>query len=371
MEDTVTMSSKELQRAETLALVVAKRMSQQAAAELLGLTTRQLRRLQRRYEVQGGAGLVSGRRGRPSNRRLPVERRAEALRIVRDHYADFGPTLAHEKLTEVHGLRLSVETLRRWMVEDGLWLTRAKRRDRVQQPRHRRACVGELIQIDGSDHEWFEARAERCTLLVYIDDASGRLMHLHFCEAESTFAYFAATRRYLELHGKPVAFYSDKATVFRVNAKEPVGGDGFTQFGRAMHALNIDSICANPPAAKGRVERANLTLQDRLVKELRLAGVSDMDAANRFAPVFIEDFNRRFAKTPASEHDAHRPLAAHESLDDEFRWQETRKVSRQMTLNYKRVLYRITPCELAQQAVGNRVLVSEADDGAVRLFFEG
>lgn len=138
-----------------------------------------------------------------------------------------------------------------------------------------------------------------------------------------------------------------------------------------MHALKIDSICANTPAAKGRVERANLTLQDRLVKELRLAGICDMDAANRFAPGFIEDFNRRFAKTPASEHNAHRLLAAHESLDDEFRWQETRKVSRQMTLNYKRVLYRITPCKLAQQAVGNRVLVSEAEDGAVRLFFKG
>ena len=169
-------------------------------------------------------------------------------------------------------MELSVETLRHWMIEDGLWVPRARREPRIQQPRRRRPCRGELIQIDGCDHEWFEERATRCTLLVFVDDATSALMELLFCESESAFSYFAAMRSYLEQHGKPVALYSDKAGVFRVNQKEPHGGAGVTQFSRALGSLNIDILCANTPAAKGRVERAHLTLQDRLVKELRLRG---------------------------------------------------------------------------------------------------
>jgi len=173
---------------------------------------------------------------------------------VRARYADFGPTLAREKLIECHGLSVSTETLRKWMTEDGLWVPHARRRDRVYQARRRRDCVGELIQIDGCDHDWFEERAPRCVLLVYVDDATSRLMQMHFCEAESTFEYFEATRGYIGRFGKPVAFYSDKATVFRVNASEPRGGDGVTQFGRAMSDLNVDIICANSAPA---------TLRDR------------------------------------------------------------------------------------------------------------
>jgi hypothetical protein len=212
------------------------------------------------------------------------------LATVRSRYEGFGPTLAHEKLTELHGLRLSVETLRHWMIEDGLWIPRACREPRIQQPRRRRPCRGELIQIDGSDHEWFEERAGRCTLLVFVDDATSALMELRFCESESAFSYFTAMRSDLEQHGKPVALYSDKATIFRVNKKELQGGTGVTQFGRALDSLNIDILCANTPAAKGRVERAHLTLQDRLVKDLRLRGISDLEAS--FAPEFIADYKR-------------------------------------------------------------------------------
>jgi hypothetical protein len=176
------------------------------------------------------------------------------------------------QLREVHGIALGRETLRLWMVEAGLWLDRNQRRKHVHQPRHRRDCVGELVQVDGCEHWWFEARGPQCTLLVFIDDATSRLMHLQFVESESTFAYFHAARAYLEAWGKPVAFYSDKHGVFRVNHEGAIGGDGMTQFGRALHALNIDIICANSSQAKGRVERAHKTLQDRLVKELRLAG---------------------------------------------------------------------------------------------------
>ena len=185
--------------------------------------------------------------------------------MIRERYWDFGPTLAAEKLREVHQITLGRETLRLWMIEAGIWADRKQRRNQVHQPRHRRECVGELVQIDGCEHWWFEDRGPQCTLLVFVDDATSRLMHLQFVESESTFAYFHAARAYLEAWGKPVAFYSDKHGVFRVNHPGALGGDGMTQFGRALHALNIDIICANSSPAKGRVERAHKTLQDRLV----------------------------------------------------------------------------------------------------------
>jgi hypothetical protein len=190
-------------------------------------------------------------------------------------------------------------------------------------------------------------------------------MELLFCESESAFSYFTALRSYLEHHGKPVALYSDKAGVFRVNRKEPQGGAGVTQFGRALSSLNIDILCANTPAAKGRVERAHLTLQDRLVKELRLREISDVDAANAFAPEFIADYNRRFARVPRSEHDAHRPLQPSEDLARVFRWQETRLVSKSLTVNYKRVLYVLDPTDAARAARRKAVGIEEREDGSL------
>jgi len=183
-----------------------------------------------------------------------------------------------------------------------------KQRRTFHQPRLRRECRGELIQIDGSDHRWFEDRAPPCTLLVFIDDATGALMQLRFVVSESTFSYFEALEGYLSDHGRPVAFYSDKHTVFRVAQQGAKSGHGMTQFGRPMNDLNIEILCANSSQAKGRVERANRTLQDRLVKELRLAGVSDMEAGNAFLPSFVERYNARFAKMPRRRDDLHRPL---------------------------------------------------------------
>jgi hypothetical protein len=368
--DLITMSTRELERVSLMRRIAERRTTQREVAAQLGLSLRQIERLYAAYKVAGASGLVSKRRGGVSHRRLPNELRATAMALVRARYSDFGPTLAHEKLVEQHGLELSVETLRKWMREDGLWQTRRERRKRAQQPRRRRACMGELVQIDGSDHEWFEERGPRCTLLVYVDDATSRLMELRFAP-ESTFDYFESTRRYLDRFGKPVAFYSDKASVFRVNAKDPKAGDGYTQFGRALSDLNVDIICANTAAAKGRVERANQTLQDRLVKELRLRGISTVDAGNAFLTEFREDFNRRFAREPQSPHDAHRPLLAHESLDDTFTWQEDRKVSSNLTLHYKRVMYLLDPSERAHEAGGKHVQVRENADGTVRIFFAG
>ena len=308
---------------------------------------------------------------RRRNRRKPEELRTKALAIIREQYWDFGPTLAAEKLREVHEIAVGRETLRLWMIGAGIWADRKQRRKRVHQPRHRRECVGELVQIDGCEHWWFEDRGPQCTLLVFIDDATSRLMHIQFVESESTFAYFRAARAYLELWGKPVAFYSDKHGVFRVNHPGALGGDGMTQFGRALHALNIDIICANSSQAKGRVERAHKTLQDRLVKELRLAGAATLAAGNALLRAFMADYNARFAKPPANKKDLHRPMLAGDDLDDAFAWKEERTLSRALTLQYDKVLFILEPGDQAKAAIGKRVTVVDYPDGRLSIRYNG
>lgn len=294
-----------------------------------------------------------------------------ALLIIRERYADFGPTLACEKLAELHGLYLAKETVRKLMIQAGLWIPRKLRPSRVHQPRPRRACIGELIQIDGCEHRWFEERGPACTLLVYVDDATSRLMQLLFVSSESTFTYFEATRGYLERYGKPLAFYSDKASVFRINNKQATGGDGQTQFGRAMNELNITGICANTSSAKGRVERAHLTLQDRLVKELRLRGISTPEAANAFVEEFMADYNRRFAKPPRHDFDVHRPLENNENLEAIFTWREQRKVSKNLTLQYDKKLYLLEDNEENRRFQGKYIDVWQYPDGTIELRANG
>jgi len=365
------MSDGELVRLEVLRDVDQKRLTTAAAEQLLGLERRQVFRLLKAYRAEGAAGLISKRRGRRSNRRKPEALRRAALAMIREWYWDFGPTLVAEKLHEVHGITLGRETLRLWMIEAGLWLDRKQRRKRVHQPRLRRECVGELVQVDGCEHWWFEDRGPQCTLLVFIDDATGRLMHLQFVESESTFAYFHATRAYLEAWGKPVAFYSDKHGVFRVNHPGALGGDGMTQFGRALHALNIDIICANSSQAKGRVERAHKTLQDRLVKELRLAGASTLAEGNALLPAFMADYNARFAKLPANKKDLHRPLHGGDDLDDAFAWKEQRRLSQALTLQYDKVIFILEPSEPAKAAIGKYVTVFDYPDGRLAIRHNG
>ena len=341
----VTMSNKELHRLPVIQAVVEKRLRRRDAASQLDLTERQVQRLMNRFRESGAAGLTNTRRGMPGTHHIDIALRHRILTLLRENYVGFGPTLAAEKLQERHGISVSVETLRCWMTADGLWVPHAHRRPRVYQPRYRRDCLGELIQIDGSHHDWFEGRASKCCLLVYIDDATGRLMHLRFCQSESTFDYMLATREYMDKHGKPVAFYSDKHAVFRVSQAE-TRRTGMTQFGRALHDLNIELICANSSQAKGRVERANLTLQDRLIKEMRLENISGIDAANAWLDVFIRDFNCRFARPATYPKDLHRPVSENRSeLDDIFAWQTLRTLSKSLTFQYDKMLYLVEPSE--------------------------
>lgn len=370
MKGLISMNYRELERYEQIQHILEGRTTQRAAADRLGLSYRQMKRLVRRYRQHGPHGIVSTRRGKPGNHRFPGVFREHVLALVREQYADFGPTLAREKLLERHGLYVGCETLRGWMAHAGLWVPRALRKT-IQQPRPRRACFGELIQVDGCEHRWFEERAPACTVLTYVDDATSRLQLIRFVPSESTFDYMQATQDYLRRYGKPVALYSDKCTVFRVNKAGAVQGTGMTQFGRAMHELNIEILCANTPAAKGRVERAHSTLQDRLVKELRLRDICTLPAANAFAEALVEDYNARFAKPAYLPQDVHRPLLRHERLEDIFTWQEQRSVSQALTLQYDKVLYLLEPSPENQRLVGKRVTVIDYPDNRLRIEHEG
>ena len=274
-------------------------------------------------------------------------------------------------LAEKHALTVSRETLRGWMLEAGLWRSRKQRRQ-FHQPRLRREALGELVQIDGSEHRWFEDRAEPCSLLVFIDDATGRLMQLRFVPSESAFAYFEALQGYLEAHGCPVAFYSDKHSVFRVARKEAKGGQGMTQFGRALAELNIEILCANSSQAKGRVERVNRTLQDRLVKDLRLAGISSIEAGNAFLPGFMARFNARFAVAPARPNDLHRPLnVAPDRLRRILCHRERRHVGQQLTLSYERKRIMLEKTDVTIGLAGQYVDTYAFADGRLEVRWNG
>jgi transposase len=371
MDEILPMSAKEITRLEVMQRLKEKRLLQKEAATLLGLSVRQVKRLWRKYRKQAAKGLVSVKRGKASNRRLDAGVVQQALDLVKKKYADFGPTLAHEKLVEVHKIQISRESVRKLMLEEGVWKPRRKKKAEVHQMRERRACFGELVQIDGSDHAWFEERGERCTLLVFIDDATGKLLELLFVVDETFFAYCAAARHYFEREGKPVTFYSDKHGVFRVNAAQPQGTtNGLTQFGRAMQELDIQIICANSPQAKGRVERANQTLQDRLVKELRLRNLSTIETANPYLEEFREDFNRRFAVSPRSTHDAHRPLLPTENLDRIFTRQRTTALSKNLTLQYNKVIYQIQTDRPSYALQHVQVLLCENAQGEVTILYK-
>lgn len=341
-ESSGVFTLKEINRVKIIQDVIERRITTRRAAEHLGISDRQCRRLLARYREGGPLGMASRRCGMRGNRQLPPGLADEALELIKTRYADFGPTLAREKLEELHGLFLGKETVRRIMVRAGLWIPRKQRAARIPQPRYRRPCTGELIQIDGCDHDWFEGRGPACTALVYVDDATSKLMELLFVKSESTFSYLHAT-----------------------------GGDGHTQFGRAMHELNIQTICAETSPAKGRVERAHLTLQDRLVKELRLQGICSMEAANDFAEAYMADYNRRFGKVPRHDFDVHRAVEHDEDLELIFTVREKRKVSKSLTIQYDKMLYLIEDSELSRRAIGKYIDVYHYPDGRKELRLNG
>jgi transposase len=357
----LAMSRPELARLETLARVRAGALTQREAATRLRLSERQVRRLERRLEEGGPAALGDRRRGKPSNHRLDPALVAQALALVRMHYADFGPSFANEKLRERHGLVLSTETLRQALIRDGLWQPHRRHTRRIHPPRERRPQFGELVQIDGSPHDWFEGRGPRCSLLVLVDDATSALVGLHFAPNETTVAYFEVLRTTIACYGRPLAFYSDRHSIFRVPQAVKTAAE--TQVARALRELEIELICANSPQAKGRVERANRTLQARLRRELRLRNISSIEAANAYLPDFIGTYNERFACEPACQGDAHRSAAGFD-LDAILAVRIEKRLSKDRTLQVDRAIYIV---EDERVTAGSRVTLIERPHHAFEL----
>jgi transposase len=317
-EDRVIMSVKELRRVHVIRQTREKKLTQVKAGALLGLTPRHIRRLIARVEQAGDHGLAHQGRGKPSNRRLPEKLKTTALTLCETRYGDFGPTLAAEQLAEHQGITLSDETVRGWLLAKGV--THFQRRKRPHRAwRERKAHVGELVQLDGSHHDWFEERGPRCVLLAYIDDANSRVF-ARFYEYEGTIPAMDSFQRYVRRYGLPLAVYADKHTTYQSPAPPTVdeqlaGVTPMSQFGRALGELGVELIAAHSPQAKGRVERLFKTLQDRLVKALRLAGIATIEAANRFVEEWLPRYNQRCTVPPAQATDLHRPRPAHRELD--------------------------------------------------------
>lgn len=340
MNEWLTMNTRDLDRLRVIQMVVKGTLTWKLAAAQLQVSERQIGNLCARVRREGPRGILHRLRGRPSNRRLPARVVARALALVRQRYHDFGPTFAAEHLRERHGVALSVATLRRVLIQAGLW---RPRRERVRHRawRARRPCVGMLVQVDGSEHAWFEGRGPRCVLVLYIDDATSRLLEGEFVTAEDTLTLMRTTKRYLHRYGRPVAFYVDKDSIYRVNRQPTLEEQlqdtpPLTQFTRAMTELGIAVITAHSPQAKGRVERSFRTHQDRLVKELRLRKIATLPAANAFLwKQYLPRHNARYAQMPAHPIDAHRPLRRTQDVDQILTVRTERTVRADWTVRFR------------------------------------
>jgi transposase len=364
-EDRIEMSQRERDRLKVLHGVKEGQFTQAKAAELLGLTARQVRRLQERLAERGDAGLVHRLRGQPSNRQLDAKLRRQVLREYRQRYADFGPTFACEKLAE-QGLHVSPATLRRWLLAEGLW-ERQRRRDVHRQRRPRRACFGELVQMDTSLHEWTEGRGEDMVLINMIDDATSRVL-ARFYPADTVEAHFDLLGRWLEKFGRPLALYTDRHGIFEAHQKGQPDYVGETQFSRALSELDIALIKARSPQAKGRVERSFGTAQDRWVKEMRLAKVKTITQANALLERLLPEHNRRFSVAAAETADAHRAVGAAHRLSAILSVQEERVVSNDYTVRFDNRLYQLDkPIYPGER--GGKVTIELRLDGTMAIRF--
>lgn len=369
----IAMSPKELQRVPVIESVLAKQVTQVEAAVCLELSTRQARRLERRFEREGAGGLAHRSRGRRSNRAKPLKIRAQVLALIREKYPDFGPTLASEKLGERDKIVVSDETLRLWMRSEGLWAGRRRPRPH-RQWRERRACLGQMVQMDGSHHDWLEGRARKLVLMGYIDDATGKA-YARFYDSEDLPGALDSFKRYVRLYGIPQSIYLDKHTIYR-SPKEPTveeqlqGKDPQSQFERALSELGVKVIHANSPQAKGRIERLFKTLQDRLVKEMRLAHIKTLEEANRFLKGFLVRFNRRFARPARQPGNLHRPAPVGKVLDQVLCVKEPRVVANDGTIRINGERLQLLPSGLRPLAKRG-VTVTISPQGRMGVLYEG
>jgi hypothetical protein len=366
----LTMSLKEADRLTVVKRLGSKELDVGEAAKELGISPRQMKRIRKRYKENGVKGLLSLRKGKPSANRIPTIVRKKALDLIRKHYPDYGPTLAVEKLREKHKLKISKETLRQLMIVEGLWKGKKRKEKKAHPRRTRRSRLGELIQIDGSYEYWFEDRGKKCCLIVFIDDATSRIMLMRFCRTETSEDYLKMLRTYIERYGRPQALYSDKHSIFRVTRKELHGeGKWTTRFHEVLKSLNIELICAHSPQAKGRVERANGTLQDRLIKELREMGICSSEEGNKFLDEYTKVYNEKFSVEPSSPEDAHQHILPSHKLEYMFMLKEQRKLSKDLSFQYKNEIYQIETSKV-YSLWGKQVDVFESD-GEVKMVLQG
>ena len=366
-EDRVPMSQKDFRRLHVIERYLEGQIDQHRAAELLKLSMRQVRRLGKRYQAEGASGLVHRLRGRSSNHGLSPEQRAQAISIYRQRYIGFGPTLAAEKIGEHEGIVLSKETLRTILLQSGDW-QKGRKRSIHRQWRVRKEQAGMLIQLDGSHHDWFEGRRAKSVLMAYIDDATSEV-YARFYEYEGTIPAMDSPQRYMKKHGIPIKLYTDRHSTYKSPLKEPdvYDEDGnsveaLSQFERACKELGIEITHAHSPQAKGRIERLFGTLQDRLVKELRLAGINSIEEANRFLPKYFERHNRRFMVTAAEQGDMHRPLPKRIDLNKILCIKTERTVRSDNTISLDGTFY-----QLHETLAGHKVRVEERVDGMMRI----
>ena len=366
--DRIAMSQRERDRLKVMAPVLKRERTQVEASRLLGLCVRQIRRIQRRLEKEGDVGIIHRQRGRPSHGAKDAQMRQGVLQAYRGEFVGFGPTLGAEKLCE-RGLVIDHETLRRWLPAEGLW-KRKRKRDKHRSRRQRRECFGELVQADGSHHDWLEGRGPRMVLVGMIDDATSKV-RARFYPGETTEAYMDLLGRYLRKHGRMIAMYVDRDSIFRAEDKHPYDPRGvLTQFSRALDQLEIELILAYSPQAKGRIERFFHTAQDRLVKELRLAGATTIEQANEVLDKkFLPVFNRRFTVKPTSGNNAHRPLHPSMKLAAILSIHQRRTVTNDYTIRLDNRLHQLLPPAWPQLR-GGKVIIENRLDGSLHIRFQ-
>ena len=365
-KDFIMASQRELKRLHVAQKVIEGSIKQEEAAEMLSLSERQIRRIVVRVRGEGPQGIVHRSRGRQSNRKYPEELKERVIELYSQNYEGFGPTLAQEKLLERAGISISDETLRLWLIEKGLWKKKRKGRQH-RQWRPRKERYGEMLQADGSHHDWFEGRGPACVFMGYIDDATGKV-YGRFYEYEGTIPAMDSFRRYIRKYGIPMSLYMDKHTTYKATGKPTIedelnGTEPLSQFGRALGELGVQLIHAHSPQAKGRVERLFGTLQDRLVKEMRLRGISSIAEANEFLKEYLPIYNRRFTKKAAQAENLHRPIVKGLDLDRILCIKTTRSLKNDYTIAHDKKLYQI------EEAVKTKkLMVEDYTDGSMAVF---
>jgi len=361
----IRMTTKELKKLDVLILVSRKEKKVSQGAKELGITKRHFRRVLRRYEKEGAVGLVHKSRGKKSRNAFSKDLEEKIMMLLRSRYYDFGPTFAAEKISEDLERKISKEKIRQLQIKEGLRKAKKPKEKKYHPRRTRRSRRGELIQVDGSEHDWLEGRGPRMSLIVFIDDATSEMPIGRFVEAETTKNYMKLTKEYIEKKGLPQGIYSDKHSIFRQNQKEGYLKGDLTQYGTALKELGIDLICAHSPQAKGRVERSFGTHQDRLVKEMRLAGIITLEEANKFLKVYLKKHNQKFGVRPYDEENGHEENRI--DLERVFTIKEKRTLSKGLSFQYKNTFYQLKDPRNINRLQNKKIQILETLEGKLKV----